>query len=146
MGWKRFQNGLSATIAHPAPPGEKNPTFPFAGKFPPFAVLLATASLSLGSSFLPAGWESVANPPHSRSAGPWRRFGAERCRETPAQLPCGAVATLRRRKLSRSPHADGLRGRGDAPARGAVRRGMLATGRAAHGSGPRLPRTAISFP
>ena len=96
MGWKRFQNGLSATIAHPAPPGEKNPTFPFAGKFPPFAVLLATASLSLGSSFLPAGWESVANPPHSRSAGPWRRFGAERCRETPAQLPCGAVATPRR--------------------------------------------------
>lgn len=84
MGWKRFQNGLSATIAHPAPPGEKNPTFPFAGKFPPFAVLLATASLSLGSSFLPAGWETVANPPHSRSAGPWRRFGAERCRETPA--------------------------------------------------------------
>ena len=75
MGWKRFQNGLSATIAHPAPPGEKNPTFPFAGKFPPFAVLLATASLSLGSSFLPAGWESVANPPHSRSAGLWRRPG-----------------------------------------------------------------------
>lgn len=95
MDWKRFQNGLSATIAHPAPPGEKNLTFPSAGQFPPFAVLLAPAPFSPGGSFLLAGWESVARPPHSRSAGPWRRSGAGNRRETPAQLPCGAVATPR---------------------------------------------------
>lgn len=95
MDWKRFQNGLSATIAHPAPPGEKNLTFPSAGQFPPFAVILAPAPFSPGGSFLPAGWESVARPPHSRSAGPWRRSGAGIRREAPARTACGAVATPR---------------------------------------------------
>ena len=42
MAWKRFQNGLSATIAHCAPRGEKNLKFPLAGKSPPLAVLLCS--------------------------------------------------------------------------------------------------------
>lgn len=72
MDWKRFQNGLSATIAHPAPLGEKNPTFPLAGEFPPFTVLLA--SWLLLAAWLP--------PP---AAGR---------REAPAQPACGPFATF----------------------------------------------------
>lgn len=44
MEWKRFQNGLSATIAHCAPRGEKNLRFPLAGESLPLAVLLGSSS------------------------------------------------------------------------------------------------------
>ena len=216
MDWKRFQNGLSATIAHPAPLGEKNPTFPLAGEFPPFAVLLALPLFSPrghARGVAPSARRgAVANPPHTCSAGPLRRSGQEGRREFPAQPACGPFATFWPGRPSRIPRTAGLRAlcdvlarktvanpphsrpagplrrsgpedRREAPthlpcggSRDTVRRappgracpsarnrpsrrpapcatacsshGPLdtAAGHAARGSGPRPPRTAISFP